>query len=90
MNCPSPLARVCTIAAILSITSTAVYVLRAANRMVNGPLNEHLHELTDATFVERVPVIVLTLCLFGMGILPGWMADLLDGSLQPIFNNLTR
>lgn len=84
------LGRTCAVIAILSITATAVYVLRAANRMLNGPMPHTLHDLTDATFVEKIPVLVLIVCLFGMGLFPGWMGDLLDGSLQPIFNNLMR
>ena len=27
---------------------------------------------------------------FGMGLFPGWIADALDGSVAPLFNNLVR
>ncbi len=87
---PSPLARVCAVLAILSITTTAVYVLRAANRMLHGPLHPTFAALGDATWIEKTPVIILLICLFGMGIMPGWIADLLDQSLQPVFANLMR
>lgn len=87
---PSVTARICAVLAILSITTTAVYVLRAANRMLHGPLDSHAAGLGDATLIERIPVVILLFCLFGMGILPGWMSDLLDQSLQPVFDNLMR
>lgn len=88
---PSPIMRIATVLAILSITATAVYVIRSANRMLHGPINnpEHAH-LTDATLVEKIPVLLLLAGLFGMGLMPGWIADLLDTCLQPIFNNLMR
>lgn len=87
---PSAIARTCAVIAVLSITTTAVYVLRAANRMLHGPLPAALAECTDATPMEKIPVIILIICLFGMGLLPGWIADIIDTSIQPIFNNLTR
>jgi NADH-quinone oxidoreductase subunit M len=87
---PTPLARIAMVGAVLSITTTALYVLRAANRMLNGPLPDSLHDLHDASPIEKLPVVILIVCLFAMGLMPGWIADLIDGSLQPIFNNLMR
>jgi len=87
---PNPLVRVCTVIAILSIVATAVYVLKAANAMLHGPLDEKYNDLTDAVWHEKIAVIVLLIGLFGMGLFPGWIADLLDGSVAPLFNNLHR
>jgi len=88
---PSWIMRVSSVLAILSITATAVYVIRSANRMLNGPIQDPHHaHLSDATSIEKIPVILLLIGLFGMGLLPGWIADILDTSLTPIFNNLMR
>lgn len=87
---PSAVVRGCTVVAILSIVTTAVYILRAANRMLHGPLPERFEPLTDAVWNERLAVIVLLVGLFGMGLFPGWIADALDGSVAPLFNNLVR
>lgn len=86
----SPVARVCAVIAVLSITTTAVYIIRSANTMLNGPLNQNYDGLKDATLVEKIPVVLLLAAIIGMGVLPGWIADLLQGSIQPIFNNLMR
>ena len=86
----SMLNRVCTVLAVSSIVVTAVYVLRAANRMLSGPLNQEFAGLKDAGFIEKIPVVILLACLFGMGILPGWIFDLIDPSIAPIFNNIMR
>jgi len=82
--------RVCTVLAVLSIVVTAVYVLRAVNALVNGPVPSKFTMLTDATALEKVPVVILLFCLFGMGIMPGWIIELVNGAIHPIFNNLTR
>ncbi len=87
---PATINRVCTVLAVLSIVVTAVYVLRAVNALVNGPISTQFTTLTDATLLEKVPVSILLFCLFGMGIMPGWIIELVNGAIHPIFNNLTR
>lgn len=87
---PATINRVCTVLAVLSIVVTAVYVLRAVNSLVNGPIPPKFTMLSDATTLEKVPVTILIACLFGMGILPGWIITLVNGAIHPIFNNLTR
>lgn len=82
--------RVCTVLAVLSIVVTAVYVLRTVNSLVNGPISQKFSLLSDATALEKVPVTILLFCLFAMGILPGWIIDLVNEAVHPIFNNLMR
>jgi len=86
----SLLNRVCTVLAVSSIVVTAVYVLRAANTMLNGPTKEKYKDLGDATALEKFPVLILLICLFGMGLLPGWIVNIIEPSIAPIFNNLMR
>lgn len=86
----STLNRVCTVLAVLSIITTAVYVLRAANTMLGGPLNEKFADLKDATLIEKMPVVILLFCLFAMGILPFWMVEIVKGAIVPIYNNIMR
>ncbi|MCI5139534.1 MAG: NADH-quinone oxidoreductase subunit M, partial [Candidatus Electrothrix sp. AR1] len=87
---PNTINRVCTVLAVLSIVVTAVYVLRAVNGLVNGPIKEQFVTLTDASLLEKVPVTILLICLFGMGILPGWIIELVNNAVHPIYNNLMR
>ncbi len=89
-NNPATLNRICTVLAVLSIVVTAVYVLRAVNGLVNGPIKEQFTTLTDASLLEKIPVTILLVCLFGMGILPGWIVELVNNAVHPIYNNLMR
>jgi len=87
---PATINRVCTILAVLSIVVTAVYVLRTVNALVNGPISYRFRQLTDASLLEKIPVTILLFCLLGMGILPGWIIDLVNAAINPIYNNLMR
>lgn len=81
----STIARIVTVLAILSITTTAVYILQTANRMLHGNMPAKYETLTDACFREKIVVVVLVLCLLLIGVFPGWIADMLDQSIAPIF-----
>ncbi|HKP97494.1 MAG TPA: NADH-quinone oxidoreductase subunit M [Fibrobacteria bacterium] len=85
-----PLAAVCSALAVLSIVVTAVYVLRAANGILHGPADAATAGLSDATWREKIPLVLLLACILAMGIRPGRLAELLDQALLPILNNLNR
>jgi NADH-quinone oxidoreductase subunit M len=81
--------RVMTVLAASSVVTTAVYLLRALTKMLYGPLQDPHHaELTDATFVERVPLAILVFFLAFAGIYPGWMIRLISSSLVPVVARL--
>ena len=80
----STLTRIVTILAILSITTTAVYILQTANRMLHGPLPQKYESLTDGCFREKLVIVVLVACLLFIGVCPGWISELLDQSIAPM------
>jgi NADH-quinone oxidoreductase subunit M len=81
----SPVYRVSTIIAAMSIVVTAVYVLRAIGKTVMGPItnNEYL-TLQDAAWHERTAAIVLIAGILAMGIAPGWIVELITPGAQVI------
>ncbi len=83
--------RIMTILAAASVVTTAVYILRALTRMLYGPLqNEEHGHLTDARFVERVPLTILIFLLAFAGIFPGWMIRLIEYGLAPVMAHLQQ
>lgn len=87
----STLLRIITIFAILSVTVTAVYILQTANKMLHGPItNAHFKLLTDADYIEKTALVIITLCLLGIGLFPGWISSFLDTSIAPIYANFMR
>jgi NADH-quinone oxidoreductase subunit M len=86
----SALATVCSALAVMSIVVTAIYVLRAANGILHGPPNAAAAGLSDATWIEKIPLVILLGCIIALGIFPGPVAALLDEALLPILNNLNR
>ena len=83
------LTRIVTVLAILSITTTAVYILQTANRMLNGNMDAKYETLTDGCFREKLVIVVLVACLIFIGICPGWISDILDQSIAPIFAKIS-
>jgi NADH-quinone oxidoreductase subunit M len=81
----SPVYRVSTIIAAMSIVVTAVYVLRAIGKTVMGPVTkiEYL-TLSDAGWHERMAAIVLIAGILAMGIVPGWIVELISPGAQAI------
>ena len=79
--------RCVTIIACTSIVITAVYILRVVGKILNGVCrNEHHLALTDATWDERFTVICLIICVAGLGIVPMWVSNLIDGGVANIFS----
>ncbi|MBK9465278.1 MAG: NADH-quinone oxidoreductase subunit M [Chitinophagaceae bacterium] len=82
--------RIATIAAAMSIVVTAVYILRAIGQTVMGPVkNESYLQLKDANWNERLAAIILVLAILAIGIVPGWLNDLLKPAAEVIMNRLS-
>lgn len=73
--------RALTIMACASIVVTAVYILRVVGKILYGEVQnkEHL-ALTDATWYEKISLVVLIICIAGMGIAPFWLNDMIRES----------
>ncbi len=82
---PDNFHRTVTIIACTSIVITAVYILRVVGKILFGPVeNKEYLQLTDATWDERVAVIVLIAAVAGLGMFPLWMSDMIRESVLPI------
>lgn len=83
--------RVLTIIATSSIVITAVYILRLIGRSFYGEVKnkEHL-KLTDATWEERLSVIVLIIAIVGLGTAPLWMNNMISDSVGPIVSSIVK
>lgn len=81
--------RIATIAAAMSIVVTAVYILRAIGNTAMGPIkNESYLQLKDAAWNEKLAAIVLVAGILAIGILPGWLNDLLRPAAEAIMNRM--
>ncbi len=74
--------RVFTIVAVSSIVITAVYILRVVGKILYGGLQDQHHaELTDAVWYEKVAVVILIVCIAGIGMYPSFISEIIGGSL---------
>ena len=68
--------RVVTIIACTSIVITAVYILRLIGKILYGTCTNPAHlKLTDATWDEKLAVVVLIVAIAGLGMAPMWVSD---------------
>ena len=81
--------RVVTIIACTSIVITAVYILRLIGKILYGTCTnpEHLR-LTDATWDEKLAVVVLIVAVAGLGMAPMWVSNMINDSVLPIISHI--
>ncbi len=85
------LQRILTIVAVTSIVITAVYILRVVGKVLFGGIEDsHFESLKDATWWEKVTVILLVASIVGFGIAPMWITNMIHNSLWPVLSQLTR
>ncbi len=80
--------RIATIAACMSIVVTAVYILRAIGQVAMGPIREDQSQLKDATWNEKLAAVILVAGIIVIGIVPGWLNDLVRPAAEIIMNKL--
>jgi NADH-quinone oxidoreductase subunit M len=71
--------RIATLLACMSIVVTAVYILRAIGQTAMGPIRMEHVQLGDARWNERLAAIILVAGILAIGLVPGWLNDLLSG-----------
>ena len=73
----------------MSIVVTAVYILRAIGNTAMGPIkNESYLQVKDAAWNEKLAAILLVAGILAIGIMPGWLNDLLRPAADVIMNRL--
>ncbi len=77
---------VLTILAVLGIILAAGYILWMIQRTLFGPRPARWDNLTDASLVEAVPVALLVISIFAVGVYPAWLTDVFRDGLEPIVN----
>jgi len=79
-----------TVLAVLGIVLTAGYMLWMMERTFFGAPRERFAQLTDASFVEAVPLVLLVITIVGIGVYPSLLTDVFSLGLEPmvsIFNS---
>ena len=82
--------RIATILSCISIVVTAVYILRAIGQTAMGPLKENFSELSDASWNERLAVIILVAGIIAIGVAPFWLNELIAPSSEVIMQQINK
>jgi NADH-quinone oxidoreductase subunit M len=49
-----------------------------------GPRREQFDSLTDASFVEGVPLVLMIIAIVGVGVYPSVLTDVFESGLEPM------
>ena len=75
-----------TILAVLGIILAAGYILWMIQRAFFGPRPARWDTLTDASWYDAVPVVLLVISILAVGIYPAWLTAVFSAGLEPIVN----
>ena len=73
-----------TVLAVLGIILAAGYILWMMERSFFGVRRERFAQVTDASFVEAIPLAVLAISIVGIGVYPALLTDVFNTGLEPI------
>jgi NADH-quinone oxidoreductase subunit M len=80
--------RVATILAIFGIVFAAAYILWTVQRVFLGPQQPRFAGIGDATLIEAVPLVAMTVAIMVVGIYPALVTDTFSAGLAPVVNLL--
>jgi NADH-quinone oxidoreductase subunit M len=73
-----------TVLAVLGIILAAGYILWMMQRTLFGPGREYFNNLTDASFVEAVPLALLVISIVVVGVYPAFLTEVFQAGLEPM------
>ncbi|MDA0733905.1 MAG: NADH-quinone oxidoreductase subunit M [Chloroflexi bacterium] len=73
-----------TALAVLGIILAAGYILWMIQLTMFGPRREQFDTLTDASFIEAVPLVLMIIAIIGVGVYPSFLTDVFKSGLEPM------
>ena len=70
--------------AVLGIILAAGYILWMVERSFFGASRDRFADISDASFVEAVPLVVLVITIVGVGVYPALLTDVFQVGLDPM------
>ena len=77
-----------TVLAVLGIVLAAGYILWMMERTFFGVRRPQFDDLTDASFVEAVPLVLMVMTIIGIGVWPTLLTDVFESGLNPMVDVL--
>ncbi len=77
-----------TVLAVLGIVLAAGYILWMMERTFFGPRRERFADLTDASLVEAMPLVLMVVTIIGVGVWPSILTDVFESGLDPMVEML--
>ena len=81
-----PVFGVYTVLGVIGIVLTAGYILWVVERSFSQPLGRRLEHVTDATWIEKVPLVALVATIMVVGLWPRAITDVIKTGIAPILS----
>jgi NADH-quinone oxidoreductase subunit M len=75
-----------TTLAVLGIIVAAGYILWMLERSFFGAHRERFAHVTDASFIEAVPLVLLLISIVAVGVYPAFLTDVFQSGLEPMLS----
>ena len=79
-----------TVLAVLGIILAAGYILWMLERALFGPPRERFADLTDASFLEAVPLALLVISIVVVGVYPAFLTDVFNAGIAPMVEMINQ
>ena len=79
-----------TALSVLGIILAAGYILWMLERSLFGPFRERFAEITDASPLEAVPLVLLVLSIILVGVYPAFLTNVFDSGIAPMVEAINR
>ena len=79
-----------TVLAVLGIILAAGYILWMIQRTLFGSRREQFDNLSDASFVEALPLVLMVIAIIAVGVYPAFLTEVFSAGLEPMVDVINR
>ena len=73
-----------TALSMIGLLMTGAYVLKAIQKVLHGPVNHDLHEMSEINWTERLALAPLMVLMLAIGLYPFWLMNVINQSVTKL------
>ncbi|HET7375726.1 MAG TPA: NADH-quinone oxidoreductase subunit M [Anaerolineae bacterium] len=79
-----PVFTLITALSMIGLLMTGAYVLKAIQKVLHGPVNHDLHEMSEINWTERLALAPLMVLMLAIGLYPFWLMNVINQSVTKL------
>lgn len=77
-----PVFSLITILSMIGLLFTGAYILKSIGKVLHGPENKELHNMTEISWGERIAMAPLLVLMLATGVFPAWILNVVNQSVM--------